>query len=695
MSDYTAWYEAHRHELTGGGLWLKGGEINAPSSFVGEGILVVRLSTYRDTALSTTHRVLARIADTIAGTWGDTAFLPPPRDGRIMKRGGVPWLVGTGSRRGPDGFALIAVSNAITQELVNLPAMLRASGIPLEPERRSRSGFPPVILGGANAANTAALWHEESPVDGIFIGDDFELIRRLFSIAVEGRRQGDDRRDILSAMRSVDGFFLPHERRPVRPSRRMRPVESFAVGPLAVPYDEESAGGGTVTISAGCPHFCSFCAESWQRKPYREVPADAVIAAALKEKAASGLDSIDLYSFNFNIHSEIGRIITELSRHFRSVGLKSQRFDMIARNPSMAGFLEEAGKGAITCGLEGISARMRRYLAKSLSEDDLRESLRLIAAGTFRELKIFIIACGFETKDDIAEFAALLKPLAGSMKGRRIVVSCTPLVRFPHTPLAAEPAPEADTVAAVTKRIAAAVREVGVEFRLAADMWEYFVSQILLRGDRTVWEALAKTAARQGFLYYGSFDQNFADAFRREMKDAGIDLRSLLQTWHPDEQYGFIDCGVDKKFMQRAAADAANFRDAKCCLGAECRGCGACGDDDRAVILAPRDTVFDREALAAIRRNAQRFEREILVRYEGDISDGKRYTGARIARAIMTAMPSTVSAYRGFRFLRSEDAGTGYALVFREDGMPTRDDLTASAERISELLGGAKLTVCG
>ncbi|MBM4056589.1 MAG: hypothetical protein FJ264_18360, partial [Planctomycetes bacterium] len=45
-------------------------------------------------------------------------------------------------------------------------------------------------------------------------------------------------------------------------------VRTMESGPVW--YDEEGLGTGSLQISNGCPCFCAFCAESWERKPYRE-----------------------------------------------------------------------------------------------------------------------------------------------------------------------------------------------------------------------------------------------------------------------------------------------------------------------------------------------------------------------------------------------------------------------------------------
>ena len=105
-------------------------------------------------------------------------------------------------------------------------------------------------------------------------------------------------------------------------------------------YLADQLGSSHLQISEGCPCFCSFCAESWDRKPYRERRSDVLLRVARNLKAGMGLDEIDIYSFNFNMHSDLYQVLWDLVPLFRRIGLKSQRFDLLAHDPLMIEFLQ-------------------------------------------------------------------------------------------------------------------------------------------------------------------------------------------------------------------------------------------------------------------------------------------------------------------------------------------------------------------
>ncbi|HLP42049.1 MAG TPA: hypothetical protein VK465_11120, partial [Fibrobacteria bacterium] len=300
--DYGNWYLRRHAALSGHGLWLRGGEWNTlpleERALRPLRALIVRMSTYLDTAESFTHPLLYQALADLPEVFPDFAFLPPPKDGEILTADGVPWLLGTQSKRGPAGFDVIAFSNAIVQELVNLPTLLARSGLLLSPaERLARPDVPLLLLGGANSLHTSLLDHGDSPVDGIFTGDQLSDIQRMFSLCAEAKRDGASKEDLLGRLEGVPGFSWPGLGRPARKNNR----ETLDLGRIRSPrpsmYKVESLGQEPVAISRGCPAFCSFCAESFDLKPYRENPQDAVLENALRLKRDMGLEGVDLFSF--------------------------------------------------------------------------------------------------------------------------------------------------------------------------------------------------------------------------------------------------------------------------------------------------------------------------------------------------------------------------------------------------------------
>ncbi|HHT9109325.1 MAG TPA: hypothetical protein ACFYD9_11815, partial [Candidatus Wunengus sp. YC64] len=338
------WYEINYHSLSLNGLWLKGGELNTmdPALFPQAELrfLICRLSTYRDVSASISHGLVAQIAQEVEGVFTDFAFLPPPKDTEVMTTSKIPLWVGITTKEPPCAFDVLGISNSVVLELLNLPKLLHFSGIPLfKNERMRRQEIPIVVLGGASAAVTSILHgpikeqgfgDNYGLVDAVLIGEGEFSIKQFLEVVKKGKSTGLTKAEILNACHGkVDGFYEPdkyeHQYKVVvqNPETAGKnslfnegclldiipkepyvayPVKSAVVYDLdqvrtmessPVWYEEEGLGTGNLQISNGCPCFCAFCAESWERKPYRERSLSKLLEAMRSAKAHQGLDTIN------------------------------------------------------------------------------------------------------------------------------------------------------------------------------------------------------------------------------------------------------------------------------------------------------------------------------------------------------------------------------------------------------------------
>jgi hypothetical protein len=670
MGSYLNWYDRTYPSLTGHGLWLRGNELNTlPLSEYDKRpfrILITRLSTYYDAAESFSHKVLYQIARKRNDTFPDFAYLPPVKDGPLLLCDNVPWLLGTATKRGPRDFGLIAFSNAIVQELVNVPLMLENSGIP--PNKSARladPSVPLVILGGSNALNTSVFFTPQPPVDGIFMGESTECIAGIFRICADAKEKGLSKAETLEQLEEIPGFIQPDK--PKKTKRRYDAAPDLNGLLLDAPVFnlEGQYGTGNLQISEGCPCFCSFCSESFCRKPYREVSVQNIIADAGRMKVGMGLDKIELYSFNFTMHSGFARILYGLADLFPAIGLKSQRFDMLAFETGMPALLHAANKTSLTCGLEGISPRLRRYLHKSLSETDLKKSLESILCSPVRELKIFLLITGKEEKQDFADFDALLRLIqelaAHAAHSPRIIFSATPLVRFPWTPLEFENAPRPDALKPIVAAALKTVEGHGFEFRLSSDVNDYHLSQMLCRAsDPKIYDSLMSAIRRTGYVYYRSVPASFVSTFIEHCRALGISHEALLAGTSPNDSgkpWLAVETGVERTFLVKQHENAVSFIDNGYCLGlpgttGTCRACGACDDNSRATVIAPRrKSPLQPSALKEQMKQWQSAKEEIrfLIRL-GDICRGlpRQSAGTALARGLMIALPECVEYYAGY-----------------------------------------------
>ncbi len=95
--------------------------------------------------------------------------------------------------------------------------------------------------------------------------------------------------------------------------------------------NSEEASTARLQVNFGCPAFCTFCFEGYDRKPYREVSLDQILAAADRLKVAQGVEAVDVYSFNFNTHEQILALMLELNQELGTTFLFSTHDPAVIR----------------------------------------------------------------------------------------------------------------------------------------------------------------------------------------------------------------------------------------------------------------------------------------------------------------------------------------------------------------------------
>jgi hypothetical protein len=466
--------------------------------------LIVRLSPFSDVERSTPHVFLAReVRAALPDAYIDMAFLPRAEDARAFQEAGLPLLIGTQSHRTVEDFDLVLVSNAWLLEQVNLPFLLAHSTIPLWAGTRGAQ-WPPFILGGSNSTAAHALVSESGDcmADAIFFGEGEGSVSRIagMSSALAGLPKQDRMRRIAS---EVPGLW-PAGSFAVRVGKTScSDADAGREGPAPVLPGPESATA-RLSITRGCPCFCSFCYEGHDRKPFRQVPAAEILRAARELKLSTGADTLEIESFNFNTHSEIAALLHDLNLLFHRVNLMSQRVDILARTPGLIDLEIAADKTRFTLGIEGISERARGFLRKSLDEADIRSVLEALHARRTRELKLFYLLTGREITRDFGEFADFMKWLK-QLRMRtdappRVLFSFGMLVRMPFTPLRYD-APVLDEQAwrQTAGRAKSICETNGFEFRLAMPWSEYEATQALALGGHSL-HPLTERLAQAGCI---------------------------------------------------------------------------------------------------------------------------------------------------------------------------------------------------
>jgi len=336
-------------------------------------VLIARLSPFRDVDRSIPHLYLYHeVRRALPAAYVDLAFFPGEHERAALAAHDLPHWIGTQSLRPASAFDLILISNAYTLELINLPYLLLRSGIPLYASERDER-WPIFLLGGSNAMASQAVIRPDgdSLVDGIYFGEGEGAVERLVAALAQGSSdpdtsgRGDKQEALTRAAAAVDGLWVAGSLHETRKAVCAPDARYLATGyPL---LNTPEAHAAKLQINYGCPAFCSFCFEGYDRKPYRELPLSDLLDAARRLKRAQGVSEVSLYSFNFNTHAEILPMLLELHLLYRRVGVSSQRADILQHAGYLLEAEVEAGKRSFTLGVEGISERQRAWLCSPCS----------------------------------------------------------------------------------------------------------------------------------------------------------------------------------------------------------------------------------------------------------------------------------------------------------------------------------------
>jgi len=571
----------------------------------------MRLSQFRDVVKSTTHQFLyGECARVLSDECIDFAFLPSE-----SARSHHCALEGFRTHIPAADFDLILVANSYAVELINLPYMLKTAGIPYSSrERFHRNVKPIIILGGSNAmASQAMLFSEnEALTDAVYFGEGEKNVTAIVK-ALSEASDGERRSTLISLQNVITGlrvFSAPHKT--VRKAVFSGTNAELLANAKQALFDSAEADTVRLMISYDCPSFCTFCFEGWERKPYREVPFSELLKAAKHLKRETGAATLEITAFNFNTHTDITKIITEMNKLFAQVNFMSQRADILASNNTLASYEIAAGKRQYTLGAEGISERMRSYFNKNLDEKTLLASMSLLMAqNAVKEIKLFYIIAGIETDEDFADFrhflskAAELKTQYGSPA--RILCSFGLLVRMPFTPLRYEKLLlTKEEWQPVVENIKQTVESAGYEFRLTYPYEEYFLSQVLVLTNHYAAPALIDFAEHT--IVY---DQTLPDgAWNLFLKHVPVTPEFTAEK-SADYKFAYSDINTrtPASFLYARFLDAKNGMEMKSCMSGECRGCGSCTQNERNFLLGHTITMpsgSDKSDVAALLLEKQR-----------------------------------------------------------------------------------------
>ncbi len=635
-------------------------------------VLIVRLSPLQNIRESITHHFLFQeIRRELPWAYIDYSFFPDPKNIRLYIENKIPFSLGIQSLHSINEFDLVLISNSSTLELFNLPYLFVNAGIPaLKSERQTLR--PIVIMGGSNVLMSQCAISQEgdSFIDALFFGEGDGAVGKIAAIVNDNKEK--PKKDILRILeQEVKGLFdirLPIPESISVASPKM-PKASYILTDYPI-LNTDIENTVKLQINQGCPCFCSFCFEGYTRKPFREYDPEDILSRALEAKIKHAPTEFDFLSFNFNLHTGISKIISDLNEIAKFVNFKSQRADIIAMIPELLDIEILSGKRTYTIGVEGINDRVRRYLHKSLSGEELLASLEHIYSRKPRQLKLFFIITGIENENDSREFKEFimkLKRLRTNLSpGCRTIMSFGLLSNLPFTPLQFSPTiNDPESIKQIKGDLKRDCETNNFEFRMAQDVDEFLISQHIVLAGFECFDVISQFANKGGYFdgEHITGDKNALILALRSASGKDIYLSKDENHVFPFEQ---VSGTPDKKFLYRMYNEARNFVDNGYCLEGKggCIGCGGC--EKQMLLSVP---AIKRDDLERLKNTVEIKKRPRTVQAVVTLKEPGRYLTpeakcAFIGRAILEQIPSIVRDYLACRQVQNMPASKGYGSLF-------------------------------
>jgi len=391
------------------------------------------------------------------------------------------------SQRPLSDFAVLAFSVSYEVDFLNVAHILKASGIPLSSAERDER-HPLVIAGGpCIMANPMPL----SPFfDVLCIGEAEPILPTMLPILAEGI--GGSREELLKALASQAGIYAPQYYSGTPVVRQWtRNLDDFPTTSVILTRDTELGDLYLIEVERGCNWGCRFCLVSSTFSPMRFRSLDNLLAQA--EQGLKYRSRLGLVGPAVSDHPQIEELLVRLRQMGARLSISSLRIRPLSRI-----VLRELAKGearTISLAPEAGSQRLRQVIKKSISEDDILESMDKVAEQGIRLLKLyFMIGLPSETDEDIVEMINLTlrykDVLDRRQSGCRIAVTISSFVPKAGTPFQRMPMAPLATLNQRLSLLKGGLQPKGIKVKADSPAWSE-VQAVLARGDAKVAQVLA------------------------------------------------------------------------------------------------------------------------------------------------------------------------------------------------------------
>jgi len=440
-------------------------------------------------------RILYGKLNSIEDVWCERVFAPWIDMESVMRENKIP-LYTLESYDAVRDFDIIAFTLGYELSYTNVLNMLNLAGIPLRSDKRGED-YPPVIAGGTCCCNPEPM---AEFIDLFVIGEGEEVIVEL----IDSYKSSAGKKDFLNAAAKIEGIYVPSLYNNDYPSVKKRIVEDLDKAYFPVDTIIPSTGivhdRAVLELFRGCKRGCKFCQAGHIGNPIRFRSPGTLNKQGIAAISNSGYDEIALLSLSSSDYKHLETLCDSLLEWCEpkkvNLSLPSLRADNFSIK--LMERVQKVRKSGLTFAPEAGSQRLRDYINKNITEEELLEACRVAFAGGWNSVKLyFMLGLPTETDEDIKAIADIAHSVHkiwrdntnNRNRGVRITVSTSCFIPKPHTPFQREAQITISEYLRRVELLRSSIRSKSITYNWHSPE-QGFIEAALSRGDKKIGDVI-------------------------------------------------------------------------------------------------------------------------------------------------------------------------------------------------------------
>lgn len=386
-------------------------------------------------------------------------------------------------------------------DFLNIFKILQKYNIPLKAKDRD-SSYPLIFAGGPVLSVNPEPFSDF--FDFILVGDGEVMMNEAMNYIYNSKTK-NTKKEILKGLSSIEGVYVPSlydfkykENGSISSIEPFIPIKKRTMNDIScvfTPIITENtmfSNNCLIELYRGCPNRCAFCLASYLNLPPRYPSLEEI--KNIINLALSNTNKIGLLGALVSAHPQFDQICDYILEKKQEkdfeVSISSLRADKL--NAKTVRMLTECHQRSSTIAMEAGSQRLRQFINKNLSDDQIANSIRIAAQNGLKSLKIYaMIGLPEEEDKDIEEMVNLVKSLQKENKDISLTLSTSSFVPKAQTPFQWYGREEEKTLENRNNYLKKHLHMAGIKYRPTSIKWDE-IQAIISRGDRRLSDLLIK-----------------------------------------------------------------------------------------------------------------------------------------------------------------------------------------------------------